>query len=332
MKLISPKSRTRFMALTVVLLLSTTAKAQTEFVQSLPQNSSQYDAAVVSSISGRVDVFYRSTQGALIRLWGDARVPGLTYENLAGVVTSEPSAVSWGAEHSAAFVRGGDRALWYLQWDNGSATGWQSLGGDITWNPFALSTQPGQLIAFYRGTNKQLWYRELNAGTGTWSPHQSLGGVLTSSPVAVSWGPGHLAVFTRGQANDLWYRERIGSTWGPWTGLGGYFTGDPIVVSRGYGLMDLFARTGASISKISYNGSAWSGWQSIGSPAGGAVSEPAAVATTSGQLVVFARQATVGTDIYARRDIQKSVSNDGGVSWSGWSTVLLQTKIGRAHV
>lgn len=213
-----------------------------------------YDAAVISSVTGQVEIFYGMSTGNLIRMYGDPRAPAsLTAQGLGGEIASEPSAVSWGSGHSAVFVRGTNAELWYLQWDNGSATGWTSLGGQIVWNPSAVSESPGQIAAFFRGTNQALWYKEFSGGT--WSGFQTLGGVLTSSPVAVSWGPGHVAVFTRGQANDLWYRQRLNGTWGPWVGLGGSFGVDPAVVSRGAGLIDVFVRSGNAVQKISYNGS-----------------------------------------------------------------------------
>lgn len=276
---------------------------------------SNLDTGLTSSVSGQVDIFYVNPSENLVRTHGDPRnLSTFIGENLGGVARSEPAAVSWGAGHSAVFVRGSNGALWYLQWDNGSATGWTSLGGQITWNPYAVSMGPGHIIAFYRGTNKELWYREYSGGA--WGPHTSLGGVLTSSPIAVSWGPGHMAVFTRGQANDLWYRERIGSTWGAWRGLGGSFAVDPVVVSRGAGLLDVFVRWSDSrITKLTYNGTSWGQWYDLGAPPSGAVREPAAAATGSGELIVFARGGSWGPDY---RPIWRNSSFDGGMTWSGW--------------
>ena len=51
------------------------------------------------------------------------------------VSRSEPGAVPWGAGHSAVFVRGGDDALYFMQFENGVASGWQNLDGVVTWNP-----------------------------------------------------------------------------------------------------------------------------------------------------------------------------------------------------
>ncbi|WP_130509583.1 hypothetical protein [Krasilnikovia cinnamomea] len=225
-------------------------------------------------------------------------------------------ATSWGAGHSAVAVRGGDEALYVMQFDNGASTGWQNLGGVLTWNPELVSTRPGHLIAFYRGTNKQLWYLEYV--NGVWGPHTSLGGVLTSSPIAVSTGPGHVGVFTRGQANDLYYVERIGSTWSGWVGLGGRFAVDPVAVKRGPGI-DVFVRgLDSKVYGISYNGSSWGSYYPLGAPPNGAVSEPGAAVTSSGELVAFVRG---GEDRTGSRPIWRNSSFDGGATWSGWIVV-----------
>ena len=289
-------------------------------------SASALDAGVASSVDGQFHMFYvLNSAGNLARRYGDPANPnGLTFENLLGVAASEPSATSWGSGHVATVVRGGNGALWYLQWDNGSATGWQTLGGTVTWNPLLIATATGQMTAFYRGANKQLYYVDYSGGS--WSGHTSLQGVLTSSPVAASWGAGHLAVFTRGQANDLWYRQRTGGTWGPWAGLGGNFSVDPVVVSRGSGLLDVFVRApNNTISYISYNGSSWGAWNTLGAPATifNGISEPGAVVTPAGELTVFARGMTLqghngNLDLV---NVFKRTSTDGGVTWSAWQSI-----------
>lgn len=272
------------------------------------------DVGITSEANGPVDIFSVAPNETLGRLQvNPSDLSVISGSNLGGVARSEPAAVSWGAGHSAVFVRGSDGALWYLQWDNGTNTGWTSLGGQITWNPHVVSMGTGHLIVFYRGTNNQLWYREYT--NGVWGPHTSLGGVLTSSPIGISWGPGHVAVFTRGQAQDLWYRQRTGSTWGPWVGLQQIFQVDPVVVSRGPGLMDVFVRGLSNVAWISYSGGAWGGWHLLGPPPAGVSSEPAAAATSSGELSVFVRGGPSGP----YRPIYRNTSLDGGITWSGWA-------------
>lgn len=279
------------------------------------QRGSNIDPGLVSRADGTLDIYQVSFTNTVFRYQVDPRTNTVNgFQDLGGVSRSEPSAVSWGSGHSAVFIRGGDDGLYYNQFDNGVASGYQSLGGVVTWNPYAVALGPGHLIVFYRGSNKQLWFREFE--NGAWGPHTSLGGVLTSSPIAVSTRPGHVAVITRGQANDLYYLERVGSTWSNWVGLGGRFAVDPIMVTRGPGLVDVFVRTTNSrVAGISYNGSAWGPWFDLGAPRGGAISEPGAAATGSGELVVFER----GDESPAtNRPIHRNSSFDGGVTWTGW--------------
>jgi hypothetical protein len=302
--------------LIISLLSPTMATAATECIELGRGNNN--DPGLAARADGPVEIFQTVLGDSVSRIQIDPRTNTVnSVQNLGGVSRSEPAAVSWGAGHSAVFVRGGDDALYFMQFDNGVASGWQNLGGVITWNPHAVSMGPGHLIVFYRGTNKQLWFREYV--NGVWSPHTSLGGVLTSSPIAVSSGPGHVAVVTRGQAGDLYYLERVGATWSNWIGLGGRFAVDPIAVSRGPGLVDVFVRgTNSRVAGISYNGSSWSPWKDLAAPPGGAVSEPGAAATSSGELVVFVRGNEART---STRPISRNSSFDGGATWSGWIVV-----------
>lgn len=300
----------------VVVLVPTTATAATSCADVVRGDNK--DPGLAAMANGEVDIYTTTFSGSVSRTQVNPATSAVTsQQDLGGFSRSEPSAVSWGAGHSAVAVRGGDEALYVMQFENGVSQGWVNLGGRLTWNPDVVSTGPRQLIVFYRGTNKQLYYVEY--ANGVWGPHTSLGGVLTSSPIAVSSGPGHVAVVTRGQANDLYYLERNGSTWGSWVGLGGRFAVDPIAVSRGPGLVDVFVRgTNSRVSGISYNGASWGSWFDLGAPRGGAISEPGAAATSSGELVVFVR----GDESPApNRPIARNSSFDGGATWSGWSAV-----------
>jgi hypothetical protein len=313
------KGISRVLFVVVICIVSSTNSSRAETVCNIISTFiSNIDVGITSTGNGLVDVYYVNPSENLVRNTVDPRSPAvISGVNLGGVARSEPSAISWGPGHSAAFVRGSNGALWYLQRNNGVESGWLSLGGQVTWNPGAVALGPNHMMVFYRGTNRQLWYLEyLN---GSWGPHTSLSGVLTSSPIAVSWGDNHVAVFTRGQANDLWYRERNGSSWGAWVGLGGNFGTDPVAVARGVGLMDVFVRGNIGRTmKISSSGGAWGSWIDLGNPPGGTLSEPGAAVSSSGALTVFARGQTFFSG-FAARDIYQRTSVDGGASWSDWS-------------
>lgn len=85
---------------------------------------SNTDVGITSEANGPVDIFYVAPNENLIRLQvNPSNLSQIGGGNLGGVARSEPAAVSWGPGHSAVFVKGSDGALWYLQWDNGAATG-----------------------------------------------------------------------------------------------------------------------------------------------------------------------------------------------------------------
>ena len=53
------------------------------------------------------------------------------WESLGGVLTSDPTAVSWASGRLDVFVRGKDNALWHKWYDRGWSA-WESLGGVLT--------------------------------------------------------------------------------------------------------------------------------------------------------------------------------------------------------
>jgi hypothetical protein len=74
---------------------------------------------VASTDPDRLDVLVAGPGYALWRMaWnGSAWSP---WENLGGVLTSDPDAVSWGSDTFDVFVRGPDGGLWHKWWISGS--------------------------------------------------------------------------------------------------------------------------------------------------------------------------------------------------------------------
>lgn len=275
------------------------------------------DVGIAAMSDGPVEIYTPGLTGNVNRTQVDPRTNAVNFSyNLGGVARSDPRAASWGPTHSMVFIRGGDDALHFMNFEYSGSAVWQSLGGIVTLNPAPVAPERGRMLVFYRGANKQLWFREYSSLTNTWTDHTSLGGVLTSSPIAVSSSPNRVTVFTRGQAGDLYVIERIDGVWGPWVGLGGSFGGDFVAVTRGPGLVDVFVRGGnARIYGISYNGSSWGSFRDLGGPPGGAVSEPGAAATSGDGLVVFAKGNETQT---STRPLYRKTSFDGGATWSDW--------------
>ena len=283
------------------------------------------DAALAYSVDGNVHLFQKDGAGFIYHRYGDPSTLALTYDPLGtpgSPASSKPVAVSWGSGHVATFVRGANNAVYYYQIDNGSYSGWQYLGGSSTYNPTAVTLGPGHMMVFARGstTSQGIWYNEYNAGA--WSGWIQLGGWVTSSPTAVSWGSDHVAVFYRGNDGRIWYTQRFNG--GSWAGghFGAYAQNgsDLTAVSRGPGLIDLLYKGNDGHTwHSSYSGGYWGG-STLSSPFGGSLSEPGAVATTSGELVVFVRGlilkgANGNPDVPG---LYKRSTADGGASWSGY--------------
>ncbi|MGB9371314.1 MAG: hypothetical protein WCB79_05220 [Halobacteriota archaeon] len=161
--------------------------------------------------------------------------------------------------------------------------------------PAVTGTKAGNLDIFAVDPSGTLWNTAIApSGIGTW---KSLGGVWTSSPAATSRNNGGMTVFVRGNDSAVWYRDYVRGfwgtwTWGKWTSIGGQIpagTG-PAACSWGTSRLDVFVQgTDAALWHKSYNGTSWSGWESLG---GNLTSSPAATSNTTNNIQVFAR----GTD------------------------------------
>jgi hypothetical protein len=158
-------------------------------------------------------------------------------------------------------------------------------------------------------TDGALWHTN---GSGTWD---SLGGVCTSSPAAISWisSSFRLDVFVRGSDGAMWQRY-YQNGWSGWIPLGGQLapgTG-PAVASWSAGRLDVFAEgTNGALWHKWWNGSKWSGWESLG---GKLTASPAAVTevgvSNAHNIYVFVR----GTD----GAVWQKSYNSG---WSSWHSL-----------
>ena len=120
------------------------------------------------------------------------------------MLTSDPTAVSWGLNRIDIFARGQDNGLWHLSWNGSAWSAWQSLGGTLTSGPDASSCAPGHLDVFALGTGSALM-RDGFDGSG-WTGWLNLGNTWASDPGAVCQpGGGATDVFERGTDNALWH-------------------------------------------------------------------------------------------------------------------------------
>jgi hypothetical protein len=174
----------------------------------------------------RVDVFARGTSNTLYhRWWAYGAWSG--WENLGGVLSSAPGAVSWGPGRIDVFARGGNNALYTRSFVDGRWSGWRNLGGVLSSAPDVAAWDVGRLDVFARGGNNLMFHRSY--ANGAWLPGwENLGGPLSSGPGAMSLHPGHLDVYARGSANQLVHRTYTNGGWSSgWAGLAGVLADDP---------------------------------------------------------------------------------------------------------
>ncbi|MCW2650314.1 MAG: cysteine protease [Mycobacterium sp.] len=203
------------------------------------------------------------------------------WESLGGVLTSKPSATSWGPDRIDIVARGLDSGVWHRWWDGAHWGGWESLGGACQTGPAICSWGSGRLDIFVVGNDHKLYHKWYSGG---WSGWESLGGTLSSDPTAVSWGPNRIDVFARGMDSAMWHLWWDGSHWGGWESLGGTLDSGPAVSSWSAGRLDTFAKgTDSQLYHKWYDGS-WSGWENLKAYVGGDI---AAVSWGPDRIDVF---------------------------------------------
>jgi C1A family cysteine protease len=204
------------------------------------------------------------------------------FEGLGGVITSKPSAVSWGPNRIDVVARGTDSAVWHRWWDGSSWQGWESLGGTIQGGPAICSWASGRLDMFAVGTDHRMYHKWYQGG---WSAWESLGGQFSSDPCAVSWGPNRIDVFARGLDSAMWHMWWDGAHWNGWESLGGVLDSSPAVSSWSANRLDCFVKgTDSELWHRWWDGAAWSGWEALHGYLGG---DPGAVSWGPNRIDVF---------------------------------------------
>lgn len=146
---------------------------------------------------------------------------GSSWQDMGGMLASEPGAVSLSASHMQVFARGMDDALWTLAY-NGGWGSWQRLdlggmpaGVAIASAPAVVSPASGQMAVYVRGSDNQLWSALYNGSS--WGSWTAGGGELASAPGAsVASGATYLFAQT---ADDLLQTSEPGLAWQELGGL-----------------------------------------------------------------------------------------------------------------
>lgn len=166
-------------------------------------------------------------QGVDAKLWTVKETSGTfgSWSSLGGIITAGPAAASgFAANREDVFVRGGDRAVWWITSTDGGATwGKFASGGGLTVDSVGVAAQTGELDVAVWGADGQLWWNQYKTAWSGWAP---LGGRTVYAPAVTSCSAGHLDVWVAGVDGRLWSRSSTddGATWGAWTSLGGLWT------------------------------------------------------------------------------------------------------------
>jgi len=139
--------------------------------------------AVAARDGEQLDLFRRGPDNTLRWCHSEDGATWGTWENLGGMLASEPSAVALGNGRMQVYALGVDGALWYRIYDSNWGD-WQHLETPSEVAPEAVpaltSPATGRVAIYLSGTDEQIWTIQNNgSGWGTWSsiPVENVGGL-----------------------------------------------------------------------------------------------------------------------------------------------------------
>ncbi|HBY08920.1 MAG TPA: hypothetical protein DEH22_14505 [Chloroflexi bacterium] len=184
--------------------------------------------AVVARGGDQLDLFRRGPDNTLRWCHSDDGATWGTWQNMGGMLASEPDAVALGDGRMQVYALGPDGALWYRTFSGGWGD-WQYLEtpSEIAGTAVPMLTSPGigQVAVYLAGTGERVWSIQNNgSGGGTWSSISvdNVGGdpnVKFGAEVGVAAIPGGTYLFARMSDSSLQYIS-MGSDWvTPWASL-----------------------------------------------------------------------------------------------------------------
>ena len=250
---------------------------------------------IVQNADGRLEVFARGVDRALIHIWQTAPNNGWSDWDSLGIPHPEYRAPD-------GFAIG--------DLDSAPAVGRNADGRLEVFAVGSANTFQADLV--------HIWQVAPNS---PWSGWASLGGRWKLTAPAVGRNAdGRLEVFARAEDDSLWHiwQTAPSSGWSNWMPLGNGIVGAPVVISNADGRMEVFVRGRDAliwhIWQTSPNGG-WSGWAPLGRLAGQGI--PSVGLNADGRLEVFA---ATGAVLYGRLGHVWQTANGG---WSDWAEDLL---------
>lgn len=219
--------------------------------------------------------------------WDDLGNPGFPPGSPPVAVSQEENSLDvlvTGAHHNT---------IWRRSWRGSGWSGWSDLGSVVTAPyaaPAACSWGSNRLDVCVVGADNTVKHSGWDGGpwSGSWS---SLGGNPAHDPALVSWGSGRLDLFIVGTDGNLYHNYWNGG-WRSWEDLGNPGerprTG-PVAVCQGENLLDVFVMGphNQTVWRRSWDGSAWSGWTSLGHIVSSADATPVVAAWGGHRLDAF---------------------------------------------
>ena len=234
--------------------------------------------AAITAADGSIDLLVRGYDEALWHcIYDPAAGLCLSWDSSAGGTwLSAPAVASLGDGQFDVFVIGTNNQVYRRHWEGGWSGDWQQYGDWPhplpSWtgptpelSPLAVVARDGGFDLFRVGPDNTLrWHN----GTA-WQP---LGGMLASGPGAVSLAADHMQVFARGVDEALWYLTYNSGSWSTWQRLelvgmneGVTIASAPTVVSPAPNQIEVYVRgSDNQLWKVSFDGSTWGSWVSLG--------------------------------------------------------------------
>jgi hypothetical protein len=260
--------------------------------------------AVARNADGRMEVFARGTDRALLHIWQVGPNTGWTNEwrSLGGSIQGVPAVGRNGDGRLEVFAVGDDFSVYHIfqTAPNGAWSEWFPLGGEATRVPVVAQNADGRLEVFVIWTDGRLRHKYQNWPTAYWSDWEWLD------------CPPYLPL----RREDEWanpFAETDVLTF-PLFDVVGNANGrlEAFAIAPDGALWHTLAR--APNVRGSYPG--WDMWDSLGRPADGALGKAVVAARNAdGRLEVFATRATQDSPLY---HIWQTAP---GGTWSGWHSL-----------
>lgn len=280
--------------------------------------------AAVSRAEGKVDLFIRGDDYAIYH----TGLLEFDWQPTNGSTTGSVEAISWASDRADVFVVGFDGIVYNWIWRN-SSTNASTLEGWSTWEWLGANDslthdwKDDSLTIVSWGRNRydlfgvrnidNALYHRASTGNRQWEPDfKRLGGYCTSRPAAVCPKEGEIYLFVRGGDQRIWYTSYDDSdlSWSEFAPIGTLtISGEPHAVSWGPNRVDVFAcsNNGNATWHISFNGTSWTEWESLGGDSG---NSPTAIAKETGSLDVF----VIGNS----GEVMWTSFHEGDGEWQPW--------------